>query len=272
MISFSQQIQSDATADNGQSGLLRCAIVAAESTMRDFLVATIVRRPDAEVVAVCDVGSEAIESIRFARPDLVFLDARLPDADGFAIAEELGDDAPAIAVVTDTEEHAVRAFDVRALDCLILPLDTARISRTIDRARALSNGGAMHPEERPEQKSATPVAVAPEVLRYIPVRDGERIFLQKVDDVSLFESEGKSVRLHVAARKHSVRQTMNNLEKSLDASRFLRINRFAIVNIDHVHHLEPWSHGEWVVILKTGHRVVSTRGYHAGLRKLLGAV
>lgn len=106
-------------------------------------------------------------------------------------------------------------------------------------------------------------------LRYLPVRDGERVFLQKVDNISLFESEGKSIRIHAESRKQSVKMTMQRLEQALDPSRFLRINRFAIVNIDHVHHLEPWSHGEWVVILQTGHRVVSTRSYHDGLRRLL---
>jgi two-component system LytT family response regulator len=103
---------------------------------------------------------------------------------------------------------------------------------------------------------------------------GERIVLIRVDDVSWFEADAKLVRLHGldAAGKPAafpMRQTMLALERRLDPERFVRVSRSAIVNLDHVRHAEPWSHGEYVLVLRTGDRVVTTHGYRAAVQRVL---
>lgn len=267
MISFIQPAAGQVTRNSDR---LRCAVVERDPSVRDILIGTIEQRVDAEVVAVCDRGSAAASLLEKTSPDLIFLEVRRANDYSFSLMEEIGTRAPAIAFVSDTEEHAVRAFELSAVDYLLIPLDPSRVNRAIDKTLALTGVGGSADEAAATVSDQAATAGTP-FLRYLPVRDGERVFLQKVESISLFESEGKSVRVHAESRKHSVKMTMQRLEDSLDPHRFLRINRFSIVNIDHVHHLEPWSHGEWVVILQTGHRVVSTRSYHDGLRRLLAA-
>jgi two-component system, LytTR family, response regulator len=267
MISFIQPTSGQITRNSDR---LRCAVVERDPAVRDVLIGTIEGRADAEVVAVCDRGSAAASLLERTSPDLVFLEVRRSNDESFNLMEEIGTRASAVAFVSDTEEHAVRAFELSAVDYLLIPLDPSRVNRVIDKTLALSGVGGSIDDAAGNGNDQSSSSGSP-FLRYLPVRDGERVFLQRVESISLFESEGKSVRVHADSRKHSVRMTMQRLEDSLDPHRFLRINRFSIVNIDHVHHLEPWSHGEWVIILQTGHRVVSTRSYHAGLRRLLAA-
>jgi two-component system LytT family response regulator len=90
-----------------------------------------------------------------------------------------------------------------------------------------------------------------------------------VDDVSWIEADGKYVRIHAGGDHHLIRRTMHSLENRLDPAKFLRVSRSAIVNIEHVAHLEPWSHGEWAIMMRNGHRVISTHGYRERLQRIL---
>jgi len=99
----------------------------------------------------------------------------------------------------------------------------------------------------------------------------ERIILRRVDEVSWFEAHGKYVQLHTGEASHEIRLPLHSLESRLNPTRFIRVSRWAIINIDHVNYLEPWSNGEWAITMKTGHRVVSTESYRKGLQQLLKA-
>jgi two-component system, LytTR family, response regulator len=106
-------------------------------------------------------------------------------------------------------------------------------------------------------------------LRFLPVRGKNKVVLQKVDDVTWFEADGKYVRLHVGAEQHLIRHAMHSLAGKLDPTKFIRVSRSSIVNIEHITHLEPWSHGEWSLTMRGGHRVLSTHGYRKELQQLL---
>jgi len=248
---------------------LRSIIVDDEPAARDLIAEILASRPDVEVVGSYGDSRQALSAIRRDKPDVLLLDVQMPGRDGFALLDELGDDAPAIVFLTAHERFAADAFDVNAVDYVLKPLDDERVHRAIDRVFARRGAGA----------NAEPGAVTrmlqemrrqkDDYIRFLPIKNREKVVLQKVDDISWFEAHGKFVRLHTAAGSHKIRHAMHSLAGKLDPTKFIRVSRSSIVNVDHIVHLEPWSHGEWAVTLRGGGRVVSTHGYRAGLQRLL---
>ena len=249
---------------------LRSIIVDDEPAARDLIAEILATRPDVEVVGSYGDARQALSAIRRDRPELLLLDVQMPGRDGFALLDELGDDAPAVVFLTAHERFATDAFDVNAVDYVLKPIDDERVHRAVDRVFARMRGGAA---------PAEPTAVTrllqemrrqrDDYVRFLPVKNKDKVVLQKVDDVSWFEAHGKFVRLHTAAGSHKIRHAMHSLAGKLDPAKFIRVSRSSIVNVDHIVHLEPWSHGEWSVTLRGGSRVVSTHGYRAGLQRLL---
>ena len=248
---------------------LRSVIVDDEPAARELIGEILSSRPDVEVIGSYGDARQALVAIRRDKPDLLMLDVQMPGRDGFAILDELGEDAPAVVFLTAHEQFATDAFDVNAVDYVLKPLDDERVHRAIDRVFARTQVAA----------GAEPTAVTrmlqemrkqkDDYVRYLPVKNKDRVMLQKVDDVSWFEAHGKFVRLHTGAESHKIRHAMHSLAGKLDPAKFIRISRSSIINVDHIVHLEPWSHGEWAVTLRGGRKVISTHGYRAGLQRLL---
>lgn len=113
------------------------------------------------------------------------------------------------------------------------------------------------------------LASADAYVRYLPVKTRGRIVIRKVDDVSWFEAHGKYVKLHTDDSCDVIRQPLHSLESRLNPVNFIRVSRWAIINIEYVSYLEPWSNGEYAITMRTGHRVVSTESYRKGLQQLL---
>jgi two-component system LytT family response regulator len=248
---------------------LRSVIVDDEPAARELIGEILSSRPDVEVIGSYGDSRQALVAIRRDKPDLLLLDVSMPGRDGFAVLDELGEDAPAVVFLTAHDQFATDAFDVNAVDYVLKPLDEERVHRAIDRVFARTQSTA----------AAEPTAVTrmlqelrkqkDDYLRYLPIKNKDRVVLQKVDDVSWFEAHGKFVRLHAGAESHKIRHAMHSLAGKLDPAKFIRISRSSIINVDHIVHLEPWSHGEWAVTLRGGRRVISTHGYRAGLQRLL---
>jgi two-component system LytT family response regulator len=214
---------------------------------------------DVEVVGEAATGAEAIEAIRRLTPDLVFLDVQIPPPNGFGIIDALGrDNAPDVIFVTAFDEHALRAFEVRALDYLLKPVTPARFREALDRAR-----------ERFEQAPSSAPA-RPKPLARILVRDDTKAFLLALDRVDRIEADGNYVRLHSNGRSFTVRMAIGALAGRLDADQFLRISRSAIVRLDAIKELHPWFHGDYHVVMTDGARLTWTRRYRAAAMPELG--
>ena len=249
---------------------LRSIVVDDEPAARELLVEILGKRPDIEIAGVFGDSRQAIAGIRKEKPDVVFLDIQMPGRDGFAILDALGEEAPPVIFVTAYDEYAVQAFDFAAIDYILKPLDEDRVYRSIDRAMSRARNGKSEPEPGAITRMISALrAHREDYLRYIPIKLKERVVLQKVDDMSWIEADGKYVRIHAGADQHLIRRTMHSLENRLDPAKFLRVSRSAIVNIEHVAHLEPWSHGEWAIMMRNGHRVISTHGYRERLQRIL---
>lgn len=265
----------------------RVLIVDDEPPARRRLRRLIAKRGDVELAGESANGREAVAAIAELEPDVVFLDIRMPDLDGFGVLEEVGPESmPVVVFVTAFDEYAVDAFELRALDYLLKPYTDERfetaLDRSLERLREKRSGELCerlkslidsHPSHTgggaPAPGTSAP-GTAPAVpgLKRIAVQQRERIFFVPVADVDWIEAEGAYVRLHVGDRSHLVRDSLKNLEDKLDAGRFLRVHRSTMVQIDRVVEMAPLFHGEYQLTLRGGARVKLSRSYRHQLPRL----
>ncbi len=243
---------------------LRSIVVDDEQVARDLLVELLQGIDDVDVIGSYGQSGRAIAAIRREVPDLVFLDIQMRGKSGFDVLSELGPDAPPVVLVTAFEEYALRAFDVDAVDYLLKPVSRQMLERAITRARVRS-GTTMNREAERDQGQPR------ELMKYLPVRIGEQITLVPVTQISFFEASGKHVKIHSAHGEHVMRMTMQSVEKALDPERFIRVSRSAIVNVEQIRLFEPWGRGEWMIVLHSGARVLTTQGFRTRVQQLLRA-
>jgi two-component system LytT family response regulator len=240
---------------------IRALIVDDEPLARERVRSLLRQEPDIEILGECADGTEAIAAIRKQRPDLVFLDVQMPGLGGFDVLRGLGNQPlPLVIFVTAHDQHALKAFEVHALDYLLKPFKQARFKETLQRARAALAGQeagdvsskllALLGRAKPER----------EYLARIPVRNGERVIFVKTDQIEYIESAGNYVVLHTARENHVVRETMAGLEGKLDPKHFVRISRSSLVNLDQIKEVQPLFKGEHAVLLHNGKQLIMTRG------------
>src|SRR5687767_6835308 len=195
--------------------------------------------PSVQVVGEASNGKEAVQLVRQLRPDLLFLDIQMPDLDGFRVLEALGDDVPrGVVFVTAHDEHALRAFDVHALDYILKPFGRPRfnaaVTRALERLSALDaltmqrTLASMASDRRAGTEPSAEVAIAeldarPEPPRRLGVRTGAKVVLIDVDAVDWVEASGDYARIHAGAQTYLVSQRMHVLEGALEAGEFIRI-------------------------------------------------
>jgi two-component system LytT family response regulator len=246
---------------------LRALIVDDETLARQRIRQMLQGEADIEVVQECTNGIEAVEAIEQLHPDLVFLDIQMPELDGFGVLEAVGPERmPATIFITAYDQYAVHAFDVNAVDYLLKPFDKERFQRTLQRIR--EGKGKPNEDPRKMEDLLTEVRKDQPFLERILVRVGERQALLKVSQVQWVEAEDNYVRLHVEGGSHLLRQTMNAMSKKLDPHQFRRIHRSAIVNMDYIKELQPWSSGDYLVIMRDGTRLTLSRTYRPQFSEL----
>jgi two-component system LytT family response regulator len=235
-----------------------------EPLARDRLRTLISSQPDVDVVAECANGREAVSAIQAEKPDLVFLDVQMPEMDGFAVLESIrAADMPVIVFVTAYDAYAIKAFEVHAMDYLLKPFDRSRFESSLGRARTLIRQGQFGDLSRQLVsllQAARPVQPQPDVERLV-LKSGGRVFFLRVQEIDWIEAAGNYVRLHAGKEIHLMRESMNSIEQRLDRSRFIRIHRSTMINIDRVKELRPLFHGDYEVILHDGARVTLSRSY-----------
>jgi two-component system, LytTR family, response regulator len=246
---------------------VRALLIDDEALARKRLQRFIAREPRLELVGEAATGAEALTQIERLKPDLIFLDVQMPGLDGFDVIRQV--DArwlPLVIFVTAFDQHAVQAFEVNALDYLLKPVSEMRFCAAVERALARVKEPASDVTQR--------VLAAFEQFQRdydtqrIPVRSSGAITFVPTDELDWAEVVDDYVRLHAGERTHLLRETMNELERRLPASRFLRIHRSFLVNLDRVREIQPWSKGDYVLILHDGTRLVSGRTYRERVRQL----
>ena len=261
--------------------LLRVVVAEDEPLTRAYLVGLLREHPAVEVVGNAASGREAIDLVRQMRPDLLLLDVQMPGANGLEVLEVLAADGqplPDVVFVTAYDAHAVRAFELHALDYVVKPFDDERIALAVERSRTRVQTGRLAWLGRRMasllEEGSDPSAPSDDDPIYpdrIAVRTGGRIDLVRVDDVDWVEGSGVYAQLHVGDRVHLLRMTLARLEEQLAPRRFVRIHRSTIVNLDRVRSLEHIARGEYAVHLDDGTRLKLSRSYRDRLQGLVGA-
>ncbi len=243
---------------------LRAILVDDEPVARRRLRALLKGEARVEVIAECEDGGAALDAVRRFGPDLLFLDVQMPGLDGFDVVEMLkAEPCPAVIFVTAFDHYAMRAFDVHAVDYLLKPFARARLETAVTRAAALAGSA----DNATRLQALVDTVRATQPLRRFLVRTAGRAHAVRVEDVESIESADHYVELRTGQGTHLMREALARLEPRLDPSRFVRIHRSTIVNVDRIRELEPALHGECIVRLVSGRRLRCSRTYAAALKR-----
>jgi len=234
----------------------------ARQRMRRFLA----EQAEVRIVAECGNGYEAIRAVQELEPDLLFLDIEMPEVDGFAVIDAVRDlpRLPYIVFVTAFDKYAVRAFQVRAIDYLLKPVERERLAESVARARGTI-------AERGDHRAVLAALLedlSPNRPRRFTVRGTDRIYFVAHADVDWIEAAGNYVRLHAGKETHLIRTTMHAAEEALGATPFVRIHRSTMVNAQRIKELMPTFSGDYIVVLRNGERLTLSRTYRGALDRL----
>jgi two-component system LytT family response regulator len=245
---------------------LRVAIVDDEIPARQVLREYLDGQPGVEVVAECANGFEAVKAVAEKRPDLLLLDVQMPKLDGFEVLELVGRET-AVIFTTAYDEYALRAFEVHAIDYLLKPFGRERLEQALERARARMT----HTPSPSTSASELANAARPPGtwLSRIVIRDGAAVHVVPIDKVDFVEAQDDYVAIRTAERSFLKEQTMNDLERQLDARRFVRIHRSFLLNLDRLARLEPTGKDTRMAILRDGRRLPVSRSGYQRLQALL---
>ena len=242
---------------------IRAVIVDDEDLARQVVRELLAEHAEIEVVAECANGFEAVKAVTELKPDLLFLDIQMPKLDGFEVLELIGTDM-AIIFATAYDQHALRAFEVHAVDYLLKPFGAERFEQSLARAKQRL-GGKLPPVS--ELKAAT--RSAGEYAERIVVRDGTRVHIIPIAKLDYIEAQDDYIALASEGKKHLKQQTISSVESSLDPKLFLRVHRSYVVNLERVTKIEPFGKDTHVAILRDGSRLPVSRSGYGRLREVL---
>jgi two-component system LytT family response regulator len=274
---------------------VRALIVDDEQPGRLRLRHLLESESDVTIVGEAETGSSALRLVSEMPVDVVFLDIQMPGMDGFGVLDRFVASPPIVVFVTAFDQHAIRAFDVSALDYLVKPVRPERMQATMQRIRRalaqrrmeaaaneLTTLSSSTPGEAPLRSipaadssqpvpmpGGTPASTNAPVSR-IPVDVRGRTLFIRVTDIDYISAEENYARLHVGKESYLVRSTMRALERSLDPKEFVRIHRGTIVNLDRVIDREYWSSGDYTIRLRDGRKLRLSRSYREQFDRAMG--
>lgn len=265
--------------------VVRALVVDDEPSAREAVRSMLAEHPRIAVVGEATNGREAVKLVHALKPDLIFLDIQMPDLDGFGVLETLGPKAPrGIVFVTAHDEHAIRAFDVHALDYLLKPFGRPRFRAAVERAlqglealdaldaitlqRTLDSMAADRSADRAPAGELS-LGATPSTARRIGVRNGAKTTLVEISEIDWVEASGDYARIHVGPKVHLVLQPMHALERLLDSHQFVRIHRSLLVQVARVQALHREADGGGSLILKGEVRLRVSRSRWAAVARAL---
>jgi two-component system, LytTR family, response regulator len=243
---------------------IRTLLVDDEELARRLLREMLYPHPEIDIVAECTNGFEAVKAVHELKPDLLFLDVQMPKLDGFEVLELIGPDF-AVVFTTAYDQYALRAFEFHAVDYLLKPFNEARFEAALERAK-LRLGQKMPPPSELAAAARPPA----QYLERIVVRDGAKVDIVPCERLDYAEAQDDYVLLRSGGKNHLKQETITNLEGSLDPSRFVRIHRSYIVNLERVAKIEPYTKDSRVAVLSDGTQLPVSRSGYARLKELLG--
>jgi len=248
--------------------VLRTLIVDDEPVARRVLAEELADLPDIEVVGEADNGEAALRSIERLTPDLVLLDIQMPVIDGFETVRNLRGPLPAIIFVTAYSEHALKAFEVGAVDYLLKPVRADRLAVAVERAREARRSpldSARKVEHTLNAESAMNARRRPKIV----ARRGHDYHLLDLDEVYAFQADGEIVWILTGQNKFMATQTLQALDDRLAGSQFQRVHRGALVNTDKIRKMGALSSQRWLLTLNNGLEFVVSKRQAPIIRDLI---
>ena len=244
---------------------LRVAIVDDEPLARAVVREYLAAYPEVDVVAECSNGFEAVKAVAECAPDLMFLDVQMPKLSGFEVLELIGREVP-VVFTTAYDQYALRAFEVHAVDYLLKPFTAERFAQALARARGrITAREPMPVDALLAAAHPNPAAPAERVL----IRDGAQVHVLPVDKIDYVEAQDDYVCFKAEGKQYLKDQTLAAVEGSLDRTRFVRIHRSYLLNIERIARVELYAKDSRVAILRDGTRLPVSRAGYARLAKLL---
>jgi len=241
-------------------------IVDDEELARAVVKEHLAPHEEIRLLAECANGFDAVKTITELKPDLVFLDIQMPKLDGFEVLELL-DPQPTVVFITAYDQHALRAFEVHAVDYLMKPFSPERFEEALVRAKARMSSG--HPAgPQPTELSAAAKSEWP--LDRLVVRDGTKVTLIPMAKLDYIQAQDDYVLLKTPEKGHLKQQTLASLESRLDPKRFLRIHRSYIIQLDRLARLEQTPSESWVAVLTDATKLPVSKSGYSRLKEVLG--
>jgi len=249
---------------------LRVLIVDDEPLARGRLRALLEAEPDVAIIGACDDGREALQIVRQDSPDVIFLDVRMPEMDGFAFLESLpAESRPLVIIVTGHKKYAAQAFEVHAVDFLLKPFDRERLRMTLRRARERIQTARQSEIHKALSAMRQRFTSSPEVVDRISIKSNGRILFLKLDEIDWIGAADNYAEFHTGQSTHLLLSTLTALEARLPTARFVRISRCAIINASRVKELRLDRPGRCTVVLHGGTELVVSSAYRRTLDQLL---
>lgn len=249
----------------------RVLIVDDEQPARQRLRELMDNDPEVADITDAENGLDAVEAILKNEPDIVFLDVQMPGLDGLGVIDTIGIERMPITIfVTAFDQHAVRAFESAAIDYVLKPYGDERMEAAFSRAKARLDDKYVREFGQSVLKLLDSHRLDKPFMDRIAIRERDKTDLIRVESIDCIESAGVYVALHVGKERVIHRAALGELAGRLDPRRFVRVHRSTIVNIDSILHLEPATHGEFDLVLRSGHRVHVSRTFRPLLEARLG--
>jgi two-component system, LytTR family, response regulator len=247
--------------------MVRALVVDDETLARQILIEHLSAVPDLEVIGQAANGFEAVKLAEEHSPDLIFLDIQMPKLSGFEVLELLGERAPAVVFTTAYDEFALRAFEVHAVDYLLKPVEPARLVDAVERARQRLANRTPAPSAEQLSVSARPPG---KTLERILIRHEGRVHVLPLERIDYIEAQDDYLSFSCNGKHLRKQQTMSDLENQLDPTRFIRIHRSFILNIERLARIDLYGKDSWLAILADGSKLPMSRTGHAKLKELIG--
>jgi two-component system LytT family response regulator len=245
---------------------VRILIVDDEPLARALLTEQLAGIPLTEVVGQAADGYEAVKLAEQLAPDVMLLDVQMPKLSGFEVLELLGARSPAVIFVTAFDEFALRAFEVHAVDYLLKPVERERLAAALDRAADRLRGAARPPSAHELAESARPPG---RPLTRVVIRDGAHVHVVPVERIDFIEAQDDYVSFASGGKRLRKQLTLAQVERQLDPTRFVRVHRSYVLNLERLARIEPYSKDSWLVILSDGSRLPMSRSGYERLRELM---
>ena len=245
---------------------MRILIVDDEPLARALLAEQLGGIAGVEVAGEAANGFEAVKLAESLAPDLLLLDVQMPRLSGLEVMELLGERAPAVIFVTAHDEFAVRAFEVHAVDYLLKPVEPARLAQALERATARLGG----PATRAGLVSLLAAPRPPDhPLERVLIREAEHVHVLPVHRIDFIEAQDDYLCFAAGGRRYRKQQTLSQIESQLERTRFVRIHRSFILNVERIARIHPYAKDSWQVQLGDGTRLPMSRSGYQRLREVL---